>query len=291
MIITNVIGGLGNQMFQYACGRALSIRTGQPLRIAVDQFSGYSLHRGLELKSVFGLEVAQATKAELKQVLGWQAASSLRRLIGRPSMAWMAGRYWCSEPHFKYWPGINEVQAPAYLHGYWQSARYFDDVEDQIRKDFCFRTPWDANDRAVVERMRAQPSISLHVRRGDYTHAKNRSVYALCDVDYYRDAIRAIRQRVPDARIYAFSDDPDWVDAQLRAECGPMEIVSHNVGRSGNDMRLMSQADHHIIANSSFSWWGAWLNPSPHKIVIAPSRWFVNDTDDRDLIPSSWIRI
>lgn len=292
MIIVNIIGGLGNQMFQYACGRAVSLRTGQPLRIATDQLNGYTLHNGLELKHVFHVEVPLATNAELKHLLSWQAPPALRRLLGRPSMNWATGRRWCNEPHFQYWSAINDVRAPTYLHGYWQSERYFGDMADQIRENYSFRMPWDDADLAVLERMHAQPSASLHVRRGDYTLSKNQGVYALCDINYYQDAIRLVRQRVPGVRIFAFSDAPDWVDAHLGPEFGPIETVRHNSGeRSANDMRLMSQADHHIIANSSFSWWGAWLNPSPDKIVVAPCRWFLNGTDDRDLIPSSWMRV
>lgn len=292
MIIPNIIGGLGNQMFQYACGRALSLRTEQPLRIATDQFDGYALHNGFELQRVFDVKVPQANEVELKCLLGWQASPVLRRLFGRPAMRWATARSWINEPYFQYWSGINDVRASTYLHGYWQSELYFADVADRIREDFTFRMPWDAADLAVRERMQAQPSASLHVRRGDYTIAKNQGVYALCDLDYYRDAIRLLRQRVPGVRLFAFSDDPDWVDAQLGPEFGPVETVRHNGGsRSANDMRLMSQADHHIIANSSFSWWGAWLNPSTEKLVVAPRRWFLNGTNDRDLVPSSWIRI
>ena len=279
-------------MFQYACGRALSIRTKQLLRIATDQFKAYSLHNGFELQRVFQTEALQATEAELKSVLGWRSAPTLRRLFGRPTMRWATQHHWCNEPHFQYWPDITKVQGPVYLHGYWQSERYFDGVANQIRKDFSFRMPWDGADLAVLERMRAQPSGSLHVRRGDYKLAKNQAVYALCDLDYYRKAIQVLRDRVPAIRLFAFSDDPDWVDAQLGKEFGPIETVRHNSGiRSSNDMRLMSQADHHIIANSSFSWWGAWLNPNPEKLVIAPRNWFANGTNDVDLVPDTWMRI
>lgn len=292
MIIANLIGGLGNQMFQYACGRSLSLRTGQPLRLATDQFEGYTLHNGFELQRMFGVDAPLATESELRALLGWQASPRLRRVFGRSAMRWTTGKAWGNEPHFAYWPRLKTLLGSRYLHGYWQSEKYFLDVADRIREDFTFRMPWDEADLAVRERMRAHPSASLHVRRGDYILAKNQGVYALCDLDYYRDAIRLLRQRVPGVRLFAFSDDPDWVDVQLGAEFGPIETVRHNAGaRSAHDMRLMAQADHHIIANSSFSWWGAWLNPSTEKLVVAPKRWFLNGTNDRDLVPSSWIRI
>lgn len=292
MIIVNTIGGLGNQMFQYACGRSLSLRTAQPLRIATDQFNDYALHNGFELQRVFHVEVPQATAAEMKRLLGWQTPPMLRRLLGRPAMRKATGLNWSNEPHFHFWPGINNIQTSTYLHGYWQSERYFADVAARIREDFTFRLSWDDADLAVRERMRARPSVSLHVRRGDYSLAKNKNVFAPCSPDYYRDAIRLMRKNVPDVQIFAFSDDPDWVQTQLSPEFGQIEIIRHNSGtRSANDMRLMSQADHHIIANSSFSWWGAWLNPSADKVVVAPRLWFLNGTNDRDLVPDSWIRI
>ena len=292
IIITNLIGGLGNQMFQYACGRSLSLRNGLPLRLSTDQFTSYTLHNGFELHRVFNIVAPLATKVEVSHLLGWRGFPALRRFICRPSMKWMAGKYWCNEPHFQFWPGLAQLYGPLYLHGYWQSEKYFKDYSDQIRSDFEFRMEWDAPDISVRQRMRAQPSASIHVRRGDYTKGKNKVVFGLCDVNYYRAAIGLLRERVPGVRLFVFSDDPDWVDINLSIEFGPLEIVRHNSGaRSAHDMRLMSQADHHIIANSSFSWWGAWLNPSPHKIVVAPKGWFLDGKNDADLIPSSWLRV
>lgn len=292
MIIANIIGGLGNQMFQYACARSLSLKTGQDLRLATDQFESYALHNGFELQRVFNIDTQVATKAELRQLLGWQASPALRRLLGRPALRWLADGRWGNEPYFQYWPELVKLRAPLYLHGYWQSERYFQEYADQIRADFVFKTEWDAQDKAVLQRMRAQPCASLHVRRGDYTNAKNMKVYARCDLAYYREAINLLCKRVPGIKLFAFSDDPDWVEEFLDPEFGPIEIVRRNFGsRSANDMRLMALADHHIIANSSFSWWGAWLNPSTNKIVVAPKHWFLNGIDDRDLIPPSWIRI
>jgi hypothetical protein len=292
MIIVNIIGGLGNQMFQYACGRALSNRICQPLHLSIDQFHRYSLHSGYELQSVFHVNSPFATEFELRNILGWRARPVMRRIFGRPSMRWATGRNWCNEPFFQYWQGINQVHTPVYMHGYWQSENYFKDESDSIRKAFTFKMPCDNLDCAVIERMRMQPSASMHIRRGDYNSLKNKRIFAICDIKYYQQAVNILRQRVPDVRIFAFTDDPDWVESELKADLGLFEIVRHNSGsRSSNDMRLMSNADHHIIANSSFSWWGAWLNPSPEKIVIAPRQWFLNGTNDTDLIPSSWIRL
>jgi len=294
MIITNLIGGLGNQMFQAACGRAMSLRTGLPLKLSVDQFASYRLHNGYQIPEVFAWQPDLATREELHSLIGWRGYPWVRRLLGRTSMHAWAGPRWAHEPHPHFWPGLLRLQGPHYVHGYWQSERYFADAIEQVRADFAFRLPWDAADLAVLEQMRLAPCVSLHIRRGDYLNAKNAGLYATPGLDYYRAALAYVRERVPGVRYFAFSDDPQWVLQTLGQEVDALTVVTHNTGRrSPRDMRLMSQATHHIIANSSFSWWGAWLNPSPEKIVVAPRQWFHDERriSSRDLIPGNWVRL
>ena len=292
VIVSNIIGGLGNQMFQYACGRAVSHRLGQDLYIASDQFQNYSLHNGLELSRVFDLKTKEVPRLELKSLLGWQSDPKIRYVLGRPAMRWLTGGNWYSEPSFQYWQGLNSIVDNAYIHGYWQSEFYFKDIANIIKNDFTFRVLRDQLDDPVIFKMRESPSVSIHVRRGDYLSLKNRRIYALCNFDYFDRAIELIRQKIPNCKLFFFTDDPDWVEANFRPKFGSFDIVRHNSGsRSHRDMYLMSNADHHIISNSTFSWWGAWLNSSPQKIVIAPTRWFLNGTNDKDLVPSEWLRI
>jgi hypothetical protein len=294
MIISNIIGGLGNQMFQYAAGRALSLRLHQPLKLAIDQFNTYDLHNGLEIDKVFRFQPEIADGAELKKMLGWQASPIVRRLLGRPAGRFLTSERWLCEPHFHHWPGIATTTAPAYMHGYWQSERYFADAAETLRDDFIFSLDWDDADSKIRDLMLAGQSVSVHVRRGDYTNKKNASVFAPCTLDYYRSAINWIRERVSGMHIFVFSDDPDWAMANLQPEFGPITTVRHNTGsRSPRDMRLMSIANHNVIANSSFSWWGAWLNITPGKMVIAPRQWFLDETrqSSRDLVPYDWRRV
>jgi hypothetical protein len=138
--------------------------------------------------------------------------------------------------------------------------------------------------------MRQQPSVAMHVRRGDYTNAKNSRVYAQAGPQYYRAAIAHVKATVANPRFFVFSDDPGWVRQHLLSEAS-MVVVDHNSGaHSYNDMRLMSLADHNIIANSTFSWWSAWLNAHPQKCVVAPKRWFLSDgMDSSDVCPADWI--
>jgi Glycosyl transferase family 11 len=292
MIISNILGGLGNQMFQYACGRAVSLRTGQSLRLAVDQLGRYQQHNGFELQRVFNVNTQLANVKEMVSLLGFKAHPKIRSILGRPSMSWLTGGNWCNEPYFDCWPEIFKIRRSIYLHGYWQSEQYFADIANVIRDDFTFKSDLDVHDLAVLNKMSLSPCASLHVRRGDYLKGKFRNVYATCDISYYLSAVEYLRNRIPNIKLFVFSDDPNWVVRHLEPELGSIEVVSHNSGiRSSNDMRLMSAANHHIIANSSFSWWGAWLNPSIKKIVIAPSKWFVDARSTSNLIPKSWIRL
>ena len=163
-------------MFQYACGRALSFYTEQPLRIATDQFNGYGQHNGFELQRVFNVDVIPASEVELKRLLGWQSSPMLRRILGRSIMHWATSKCWVSEPYFNYWSGIKNVSMPVYLHGYWQSERYFSNAAECIRKDFEFRIPWDDDDLNVRERMHASVSmcaevITLHLGIRAFMHS------------------------------------------------------------------------------------------------------------------------
>ena len=292
MIFCRVLGGLGNQMFQYAAGRALSIARDVPLRLDVSGFDGYGLHQGFELFRVFVCNPVIATEEEVRDLLGWRASWLARKVLMRPSLAMLHGTRLVVEPHSNYWPGIREVSHNAYLAGYWQSEKYFSVASEFIRADFAFRLSFSEPNIELARRIDQTMAVSLHVRRGDYvSHAKTNAVLGLCSLDYYRAAIRHIAERVENPEFFIFSDDIAWVKERLGIGF-PCKYVDHNHGaESYNDMHLMSLCKHHIIANSSFSWWGAWLNPNLDKIVIAPRKWFANDNNVDDLFPAGWVTL
>jgi hypothetical protein len=180
-----------------------------------------------------------------------------------------------------------------YLQGYWQSERYFLKHASTIRKDFTFRQSPSGQNADLMRTILDSAAVSIHVRRGDYvSNPKTFANHGICTPEYYFNAIDIMRQRVPNARFFAFSDDPQWVTSVLAPRCDGMIVVDHNQAEdSCNDMQLMSLCRHHIIANSSFSWWGAWLNQNPDKIVVAPRNWFANGKDSTDLIPETYIRL
>lgn len=293
MIIASIIGGLGNQMFQYAAARALALARGLPLRLDVSGFDGYGLHQGFELQRVFCCDVQLATAEDVRKMLGWRAAPVVRRILARPSLAALRGKAFIVEPHFHYWPGIRDVPAGSYLLGYWQSEKYFEDAAAQIRTDFTFRLPMSEVNTAWAERIGRCAAVSLHVRRGDYvSNARTHAAHGVCSLDYYRAAVRHVAGRVKSPEFFVFSDDIDWARDNL--DIGhPCHYIDHNRGvESYNDMRLMSLCRHHILANSSFSWWGAWLNPRTDKLVVAPSRWFAGGGRRvDDLFPNGWVTL
>ena len=292
MIITNLIGGLGNQMFQYAAGRALSLECGVPLQLDVSGFAWYGLHQGFELQRIFNCTIDIAGEADVRCILGWQYSSAIRRVVSRQSMEAFRRKGFVVEPHFQYWPEIKNVPRDCYLTGYWQSEKYFADLALQIRADFTFWLPMESRNVELSKQINQVNAVSLHVRRGDYVNnANTAATHGFCTIDYYREAIRYIAERVDSPHFFIFSDDIAWVKENLKIDF-PCRYIDHNLGaESYNDMRLMSMCRHHIIANSSFSWWGAWLNPSADKIIVAPKKWFANETKTQDLIPQCWVRL
>lgn len=290
MIISRIIGGLGNQMFQYALGRALSLERGQPLRLDVSGFAGYGMHHGFELQRVFGSLADIATKSEVRGILGWQFLSGIRRIVSRPGLAVIRRDGFVVEPHFHYWPEIKNIPQDCYLDGYWQSEIYFRCASLIIRSDFTFKAPLANRNVELAEQIGQVNSVSLHVRRGDYAkNPKTNATHGLCSLEYYRAAVQYVAVRVEEPYFFIFSDDIAWARKNLRLDFS-CEFIDHNQGtESYRDMQLMSLCDHHIIANSSFSWWGAWLNPDPDKIVIAPKQWFANANNVSDLFPPGWV--
>ena len=291
-IISHVIGGLGTQMFQYAAGRALSLIRSEPLFLDVSGFNAYGLHQGFELSDVFCCPVRLAEPQDVRAVLGWQSPRLVRRILARPALRNLRSRHFVVEPYFDYWPGLRNTQLPTYLVGYWQSERYFADVAQTVRSDFTFRQPMTSRNQGLAEEIRSVNSVSLHVRRGDFVNnPKANATHGLCSLDYYEAAVRHIAERVDEPHFFVFSDDIEWVRSNL-ARRNSFIYVDHNRGpESYNDMRLMSLCKNNIIANSSFSWWGAWLNQNVGKIVLAPKRWFANNNPTSDLLPSGWVSL
>ncbi|MGC5703638.1 alpha-1,2-fucosyltransferase [Pseudomonas sp. NFXW11] len=290
MIIAHLIGGLGNQMFQYAAARALSVRKDTQLLLDLSSFETYNLHQGFELNKIFNAPVETAKNTDIKNVLGWKSPRLIRRALQRSELGWLRSNNFIIEPSFEYWNGISHASENSYLMGYWQSERYFQDIESTVRNDFSFKLELSDINLELAKKIAQSNSVSLHVRRGDYVNnEKNKSIYSSCSIEYYQSAINHISQYVTEPEFFIFSDDIEWAKSNLSIPFASMYINHNQAAESYNDMRLMSLCKHNIIANSSFSWWGAWLNNNKGKLVIAPKKWFTNDNDTKDLTPSSWV--
>ena len=291
LIILHLSGGLGNQMFQYAFGRSHAKRLGVELKLELSDHT-LIIHNGFELERLFNINASEATPADVQSVLGLQRYGVIRKLIKAAGLQKLFRSPIVQEPHFHYSPQMSNLNDNTYVNGYWQSEVYFSEIESEIRADFSFKPPLSKQNAELAEKISNLNSVSLHVRRNDFAHnSKINATHGLCSLAYYQAAIRYVAERVKQPYFFIFSDDPAWVTSNLKTDYS-CEFVQHNQGKeSYNDMRLMSLCRHHIIANSSFSWWGAWLNPSETKIVIAPQQWFANDNNTQDLIPQEWVRL
>jgi hypothetical protein len=292
MIITKLQGGIGNQMFQYAAGRALSELHQTELKIDLSFFGkgrrrGYSLHP-------FNIKENISTPAEIS-ALTYRKATRLERFLTRAFhlSPRHASTHIVENRYFRFHRKLFKYSGSLYLDGYWQSYSYFKDIEHIITQEFSVKTPQMGKNKELAEQMARCNSVSLHIRRGDYvSNPRTNKMHGTCPLDYYYKCIQLVSQEIKDLHFFIFSDDADWVRDNLNIDF-PTVIVSHNgIEKDYEDIRLMSQCKHHIIANSTFSWWGAWLNPSKEKIVFAPKQWFADRRyDTRDLIPEGWKKI
>jgi hypothetical protein len=287
MIVARLYGGLGNQIFQYATARRLADNIGTELVLDIGDLGkdvanitarNYELWRYPIRARTLSLKEVKAAKLYTNKIL--------KRLpLPRP---WSLYR----ENHFHFDSKILKLKNDVYLDGYWQCPKYFESIADDLEKELTPTQPMGNADRDLSETINGRNSVSIHVRRGDYVSVQCvAQTHGICSLDYYRNAVELMIKRVDDPIFFVFSDDPDWVRENLVINA-PTEYVSHNGPDTAfQDMRLMSFCKHQIIANSSFSWWGAWLNSNPNKIVIAPKIWFLDARDTSDIIPENWIRI
>lgn len=287
MIVVRLRGGLGNQMFQYAAGRRLALHLGTELKLDATAYAeGGTRYYALK---PFRTGACVATPREVDRWLGrggWRARLGAhlpwRRLL-RPVV----------EKSFRFDSEILTLPDNVYLDGYWQSEGYFADISNQIRKDFTFRDPLQGLNAGMAARIEDCTAVALHVRRGDYvTDARTNAWHGVCSVDFYRRCIARISEVCDNPVFFVFSDDLAWARRYLPLPGNAVFVAGNDSTQAAVDLRLMSLCRHHVLANSSFSWWGAWLAEQPGQVVLAPQRWFRTPSqDDRDLVPARWERV
>jgi len=289
-VVVHLIGGLGNQFFQYAVGRALAAKHSTALKLDTSPFENYQLRTyALRHYCIEATELSESEHTEfgLRPEPATRIGRLVERVFGARSIALVR------ESGFEFDPSILRSTVPCYLQGFWQSPKYFASIDPMIRKELTLREPLAGENLAAADRIAASLAVSVHVRRGDYANSESTNQYhGTCSPEYYLAAEALLRGKLGDPTLYIFSDDPDWAAQNLRFK-SPTVILRHNgPERDYEDLRLMTLCQHHIIANSTFSWWGAWLCANPGKTVVAPRNWFRDARHSTsDLIPEEWIRV
>lgn len=262
MIVTRLIGGIGNQMFQYAAGRAVAYRTGQSLKLDISAFGKIDKKREY---SLFPFNIIEdfATPKDIINIKVYR------------------------EPHFEFDPNALNMVGNTYMIGYWQSHKYFKNISNIIKRDFTLKEEINTK---ILFSILTNNSVSLHVRRGDYiSDEATNAFHGACSMRYYNKAIGEVGNRIKDPHFFVFSDDINWCKNEF-APNYPVTFVEKN--KDFEDLYLISKCKHHIIANSAFSWWGAYLSSNLNKIVIAPGQWFNKaDLDTRDLLLNRWLKL
>jgi hypothetical protein len=301
MIITKLNGGLGNQMFQYACGRALALRNNDTLKLDI---SGYSRQHPGDAFRTYSLSHFSIEET----ITGESEATKARYPLGSISKyAEMFRKKIMRQFNVGFIPRIMRMKTTGknvYLDGFWQSENYFADCADDIRREFTLKKPLDPTAQKIAGEIAAGPSVSIHIRRGDIVNDGGKSgLFGIATPEYYSHALVCLAEKlsahhikgIKNFRVFVFSDDMEWTKKNIVIPY-PTTYVLGNDAKTNlpdyEEMTLMSMCDHNIIANSSFSWWGAWLNKNPEKIVIAPARWSTSrEKWHTDTVPTSWTRL
>lgn len=277
-------------MFQYAMLVALREMTGDEVRMDTSLYRTYGLHNGFELATDFNITAPEASPEQVKK-LSWYTT---RYLVYRTLHYVLPSRRreFKERVYGKYYPEVFEREGDMLFDGYWQHWEYFDRYRELLLREFSLREELDARNAAMVERMRATNSCSVHVRRGDFL--ESRLYRNICEGDYYRDAVRKVRELAgEDVEFYFFSNDFDWCRENLSDLVDEAHVhrIDWNKGPdSYKDMVLMSACRTNVIANSSFSWWAAYLNGNAGKTVIAPRVWINKPTGNPVQMPD-WILV
>lgn len=287
MIIIKLKGGLGNQLFQYALGRNIALTHHKQVKFDLSWFGKFT-QRQYKLNH-FNTRIEVATKREIIALKKWEKKDGRKylplNLFRRRDAIHIV------EKDFRFQKDILNTKDNTYIEGNWQSEKYFKNIENIIREEIILKEEVSENFKKLSQNIKESSSVSLHIRRGDYTTAKVQRVLKLCSPEYYHEAIKFIKHKTKNPTFFVFSDDIEWVKDNIKTNM-PTVFVSDGNLKDYEELILMSKCEHNITANSSFSWWGAWLNNNPNKIIITPKEWFNDESKDtRDLIPDYWVKI
>lgn len=291
-IIIKLQGGLGNQMFQWAFGKAFEIKTGQ--KVYFDDYEYNTKHhfRTFELDK-FNLNISIKNPVRKNQ----RFKKILRELIPKRALkdkidiepVLVVPNHIIQKTYFSYEENLFNITPPAYIEGFFANENYFADIADEIKNNFKLKLPLNKGNLNILDKIKNSESVSLHIRRSDYLSSTN--TFECCPVDYYKKALETIVQKngVKNLVLFIFSDDHDWVKENIKFDYETNYVNINDWDGAVFDLELMKNCKHNIIANSTFSWWGAWLNENPDKIVIAPKPW--NNKSLYGPVPDYWVNI
>ncbi|QWD37536.1 alpha-1,2-fucosyltransferase [Polynucleobacter paneuropaeus] len=284
-VVVGLSGGLGNQLFQYAAGRSLSLKLGVDLVLDISWFQEDS-------DRAYALDVF-AIKAETYSgpifLPNWA-----KRLECRLARKWGSRRLDAPifrEPHFHYDDTFSKIEQPVYLEGYWQSEHYFSNYRETITEELALKVETLDQFKFLCNQIQSSDSICIHIRRGDYvTNPIAFKTHGVCSVDYVYRALQSVSIGLVNPHCFIFSDDLEWVRENLALTLPYTVVDIAKPNEAHFDLALMAQCKHFVIANSSLSWWGAWLSKNSSKRIVAPKKWFAsNEKKVDDLIPSGWM--
>jgi len=281
MIVVKLKGGLGNQMFQYAIGRNLALKNNTKLKFDVTELEQDKL-RDYEL-DVFNISGSIASRLAIMFIHKFNK-NIISKILGQ--------QYFYIKQKDQYFDTtILGKKGNIYLDGYWQCEDYFKKIRNILLQDFTIKCDPDSENKLMLEKIEKSNAVCIHVRRGDYiSNRKMNKIHGTCSLDYYHNAVKIIEKKVSNPTFFVFSDDLQWTKVNLKLKHPTYYVCINNTEKGYEDLRLMSNCKHFIVANSSFSWWGAWLSNNSDKIICAPKRWFVSENEG-DIIPKSWIRV
>ena len=285
MIYSRIRGGLGNQLFQYCMARSLADKLGTQLGLDIRDFNQDSPYL-MGLKN-FNIRANLNPPGIVKHKKDGYIKYIIDIIRGNHKFVY-------KEPHLSFDKNCALLPNKTYLKGYWQSEKYFENNKLNIFNDLKIVTEQSSQNKKISNQIACKTSVSLHIRRGDYiSNPAYNAAHGICSLRYYENAVSYLLKKIgKNFTIFAFSDDPEWVSANLKLPIDICFVNNNSSEYNYEDLRLMSECDHNIIANSSFSWWGAWLNSSNKKTVIAPSKWYADQSMiNNDIIPENWIRI
>lgn len=289
MIIAALYGGLGNQVFQYAAARAAALRSRQDLALDLSWFTSENTNRQQRryLLNKFQIQAFIATERDLARIkLGHNSDDDFHdQSVRKPEII--------REGSFEFQGELRSDECEAYIDGYWQSEKYFLEFSTQIRSELTICEDTSAENRPVITPNQSQPSVAIHVRRGDFaSDPQIHAAHGLCSMDYYYKAAALLVERLGSPRFFVFSDDPDWCKSNLFLRSDTRYIGNSDINDPTMDFRLMTQCEHFVNANSSFSWWASWLAMNPNKIVTAPKKLVISDqVNTKDYFPLRWVHL